>query len=168
MIEFLEKIRYIYEEAFPIDERRDFKQLTDIFDLNKNIGIEPITENDRIIGFIIYWIFDSFVYIEHFAVDKEKRGNGIGTEILKRFIAKTDRPIVLEAELPTDKISTDRITFYQRLGFELHNYKYIQPAYDADRNPIELCLMSHSMTSNIPDLDTVRDTLYQYVYGIVI
>ena len=143
MIEFLEKIRYIYEEAFPIDERRDFKQLTDIFDINKNIGIEPITENDRIIGFIIYWIFDSFVYIEHFAIDKEKRGNGIGTKILKRFIAKTDRPIVLEAELPTDKISTDRI-------------------------PIELCLMSHSTTSNIPDLDTVRDTLYQYVYGIVI
>ena len=168
MIEFLEKIRHIYEEAFPIDERRDFKQLTDIFDINKNIDIEPITENDRIIGFIIYWIFDSFVYIEHFAVDKEKRGNGIGTEILKRFIAKTDRPIVLEAELPTDKISIDRITFYQRLGFELHNYKYIQPAYDADRNPIELCLMSHSTTSNIPDLDTVRDTLYQHVYGIVI
>lgn len=168
MIEFLEKIRYIYEEAFPIDERRDFKQLTDIFEINKNIGIEPITENDRIIGFIIYWIFDSFVYIEHFAIDKEKRGNGIGTEILKRFIAKTDRPIVLEAELPTDKISTDRITFYQRLGFELHSYKYIQPAYDADRNPIELCLMSHSTTSNTPDLDTVRDTLYQYVYGIVI
>ena len=168
MIEFLEKIRHIYEEAFPIDERRDFKQLTDIFDINKNIDIEPITENDRIIGFIIYWIFDSFVYIEHFAVDKEKRGNGIGTEILKRFIAKTNRPIVLEAELPTDNISTDRITFYQRLGFELHNYKYIQPAYDADRNPIELCLMSHSTTSNIPDLDTVRDTLYQHVYGIVI
>ena len=156
MIEFLEKIRHIYEEAFPIDERRDFKQLTDIFDINKNIDIEPITENDP------------FVYIEHFAVDKEKRGNGIGTEILKRFIAKTNRPIVLEAELPTDKISTDRITFYQRLGFELHNYKYIQPAYDADRNPIELCLMSHSTTSNIPDLDTVRDTLYQHVYGIVI
>ena len=36
MIEFLEKIRYIYEEAFPIDERRDFKQLTDIFNINKN------------------------------------------------------------------------------------------------------------------------------------
>ena len=122
------------------------------------------TLNTKPIGLLTTWTFDSFTYIEHFALSPEVRGRGYGSEALAMLIARTEQPLILEAEPPTDELTRRRIGFYERSGFTLYDYPYVQPAYTADSQPVPLCLMGTLDTQDIM-LDQVSRTLHREVYG---
>ena len=92
------------------------------------------------------------------------RGRGYGSEALAMLIARTEQPLILEAEPPTDELTRRRIGFYERSGFTLYDYPYVQPAYTADSQPVPLCLMGTLDTQDIM-LDQVSRTLHREVYG---
>ncbi len=60
------------------------------------------------IGFISFWEFKDYLYIEHFAINNEIRGKGYGSTILNKFIKSTPKTILLEIDPIIDDISNAR------------------------------------------------------------
>lgn len=162
----LEWVKNIYENSFPIDERREYIELIKLVEHEPAFNLEALYEDDLFVGFISYWNFDVCRYVEHFAIDTSQRGNGVGSASLQAFVERDSKPVVLEVELPTDEVSRRRIAFYNRHGFVLHeSYRYIQPPYASDRNPVELRLMTWGDYSGC-SIEDIASTLHRRVYGV--
>ena len=124
----------------------------------------PIANSPKALGLLTTWHFEDFIYIEHFAIDPTLRSQGYGSEALKAFIHEHGKPIILEAEPPTDAFSIRRIRFYERIGLTLYDFPYMQPAYTEDSHPVELRLMGTLDTETTP-LPLVSQILHREVYG---
>jgi GNAT superfamily N-acetyltransferase len=141
---YISSARQIYESSFPEDERRDFN-LIKALDKNTELDFCIITNNQSVvIGILSYWNFDTFVYIEHFATQEEKRGLGIGSKILTELVNTFSKPIVLEIELPENALAKRRMEFYQRHGFAPQPYNYVQPPYDKTKQSVPMLIMTKS------------------------
>lgn len=157
----------IMEYSFPDDERRD-REAQRKAAKNPAFGVMTASENGAVIGFITFWQLSGCVYIEHFAIARELRGKGLGAEMIKRFCERFyGRRIVLEAEPPSlSEIAARRVGFYNRLGFVLNGYFYLQPPYRNDGNPVELKIMSLGEPLSEDDFRDVKRLLYSDVYGV--
>ena len=163
--EYYSFVENLLESAFPKEECRDKKLQRECTDNNPKFKCNLIqTTYGQPIGVITRWDFGDFIYIEHFAIDPALRSQGYGSEALKAFIHEQCKPLVLEAEPPTDEMTRRRIRFYERIGLTLYDYPYIQPAYTEESLPVELRLMGTIDTEATP-LDRVSDTLHREVYG---
>ena len=135
------KICELYEASFSEDQRRCIDNKKKLL-VKDNYSLYYICENKKFIGFLIEWKLSTFKFIEHFAVNDKYRGNGYGSEILKNFLTNT--PVILEVGIPKEgEVDNKVINFYEKLGFKLNPYKYIQPAYEANKNPVPLYLMTY-------------------------
>lgn len=156
-------IKEIYENSFPSNERRDFKLVIELIE-NNLFTVFAITFEDRIIGMLSSWDFTYFTYIEHFAIDKNFRNNGVGSFILQEFINKTTNKILLEVDLPEDNISLKRIEFYKKFGFTICKETYVQPPYDSNKESVPMLIMTNEVIENKEEFETIKKTLYQNVY----
>ncbi len=84
---------------------------------------------NKIIGYICYWEFERFIFLEYFAVLKQYRRQHYGTKILLSFLRSKSKDIVLEVEKPTDETTIKRINFYKFIGFDIADIEYVQPSY---------------------------------------
>ena len=172
----------IYHTSFPIDEQRPIESIANLIEhddrfvayaiVNENDAAElqaknqePRAMSQRPIGLLTTWHFEAFIYIEHFAIASTLRSQGYGSEALKTLITTQGKPIVLEAEPPTDDTTRRRIRFYERSGLTLYDFPYIQPAYTPTSNPVELRLMG-TINTKITPLTLVSATLHREVYGV--
>lgn len=150
--------------SFPTSERRNYSG--HLSEFNEDIFHSLCYILDGLKGFMNYWDFGEFVYVEHFAVAPELRGQGTGSALmneLRRLIGA--RTLVLEAEPPSDSdIAKRRIAFYERLGFVLNEYEYIQPALMEGEQPIPLVIMSSPRKLSEGEYIRIRDKMYQRVY----
>lgn len=152
-----------YVSSFPPDERRSIEQQREIMaDVRYHVyevgaGAEPM-------GFIAYWAFDAFLFIEHYALSSATRGQGVGSEFLRDFISKQTMPIVLEVEPPKNEIQHRRVHFYERLGFHLSQYTHLQKAYVAARKPVLLQLMAYPNPMDEKLFEVVEHTLFSTIY----
>ena len=71
------QFKRLYEESFPLSEQRTEFQQKMAFE-SERYRLVCHEENNVLVGFISYWDFDNFIYIEHFAVNKDLRGRGYG------------------------------------------------------------------------------------------
>lgn len=160
------KAQRLYFYSFPPDERRDVKEIDRLVaDVSSPMHAELIYFKGRLSGFITWWEFDRFRYIEHFAIEPSKRGEGIGAKALKAFVGQTDSPVVLEVELPdTSDMARRRIRFYERNGFNaLMGYDYIQPPYGPGLQSVPMMLMATVGSGQLtPEL--IASTLHTRVY----
>ena len=157
----------LYTEAFPKIERRPVAQWLDLWQTCNHFRIIEILSDDVFAGFISYWDFEDFIYIEHFATSKSLRGNGIGGKAIDTFKQSCQgKPVVLEVEMPTDDISKHRIAFYNKHGFTLSELPYMQPAYRPCDDPIELRIMSTDPVFTTKWFDKVTGTIHRHVYGV--
>lgn len=123
----------IYRASFPIYEQRTPEHQRTAF--RRNIyHLDGYTDKGRVIGFLGYWDFPDYLYIEHFAVDPASRNGGYGGKILSGLIARTSKTILIEIDPPTDGISTRRYNFYARHGFRMTPYKYPLDQYQPDNH----------------------------------
>ena len=67
-------IERIYTESFPQDERRDFDEVVRLLRENDDFEIVMIADQEKPVGFISYWSWSDFTYMEHFAIDSHCRG----------------------------------------------------------------------------------------------
>lgn len=162
----LERVQATYEASFPPTERRDFELLCDLVRKNPYFAMYALLREEMYVGFITAWRFDTFVYIEHFAIDETARNGGIGAEAMRQFLAFTDLPVVLEVELPVDNLSRRRIGFYERLGFVLDDHMYYQPPYHPGDEPLEMRLMQYGRLNLTEAFEAVRERIYREVYGV--
>jgi ribosomal protein S18 acetylase RimI-like enzyme len=160
----LDRFRDLYFMAFPPDERRPWD------DLLEKINSCPIFEsyyilddNEEFVGFVTTWHLGNAIYIEHFAILPSRRGEGLGSRTLQCIAEASDMPIILEVEPASlSDEARRRVAFYRSNGFTPYtDFKYVQPAYSPELQPVEMTLMSRGCV-NPEDIET---QLYSKVYG---
>ena len=72
---------------------------------------------------------DTYVYIEHFAIHENFRGQGYGGLLLEDFNKRLNKIILLEIDPITDEISSKRLKFYKKCGFFENRYNHFHPPY---------------------------------------
>lgn len=82
----------LYEEAFPVLERRDDLEQARIMQ-NPAYHFDFITDEDGFVGIMLYWETDSFVYLEHFAILPELRCKGKATAALGILEEQSQKPL---------------------------------------------------------------------------
>lgn len=155
----------ILKNSLPENERRDYLSQKNL--LSKN-NYKPLVfkENNEILAIMATWDFESFIFIEHLAVDAKLRGKGVGTELIKNYLNKHKNNIFLEVEPPNSDVPKKRVSFYEKLGFYLNNFSYFQPPLNPNDSPLKLNIMSYSKYINEEEFDKYKEIIYKEVYGI--
>ena len=146
----------IMEESFPRDERRSREAQRKILDVSW-YHLYGYRAHGELMAFLAVWEFDTFLFVEHFAVRKSCRNGGLGAVLLTQLTTQSRKPVILEVELPTGELEARRIAFYERNGF-------VQPAMGEDRHAIPLRIMSYPKRLLADEFETMRDVLYCHVY----
>ena len=159
----------LYNQAFPPEQRRSYRDEQHLARFIKEKGGKfhaiAAKDGDLFLGFLSYWTFQGYVYIEHFAVNIEHRGKNIGTTMLQHVIKTVSPNILIEVEHPDTKESEDRIRFYERNGFrKREEIDYTQPPYSPELAPVSLLLMTHGDVK-LSGKDDMKEML-QEVYNV--
>ena len=115
--EHKEKLEQINAEAIPECERNSLDDLMDT-----GAEVLGIFLRDAPVGFFVLREYQSILYLAYFAVSREYRSKGIGSEALAKLTEEhKDRQIVVEFEAApgneTDGMPARRRAFYLRNGF---------------------------------------------------
>lgn len=164
----LREIKLLYVNSFPIEERREWTGIECLLQTEMSgYNMKVIMHNNQFAGFISWWKFDCFCYVEHFAINHNMRGKGTGAQALMQFINEVKSAVVLEVELPQEgEMARRRIDFYCRNGFVAHShFNYIQPPYSKELPSVPLMLMTANAPANI-DLNHIASTLHNKVYDV--
>ena len=154
----------IMDESFPNTEMRVYEGQKNLLLEDKYSIIVKRNDSGDIQGIISCWDLTDFKYIEHFAVDKNQRGNNIGGKMITEFCKSQNRPVVLEVEFPEDDMSIRRIGFYERNGFLMNEYDYLQPPMRKGNDFLPLKIMSTPRSITEKEFKTLKDDLYNVVY----
>ena len=140
------KVWQLYEESFPLAERR--KQ-DDHIRACTDTMFHPLSawEGNQLIGILFYWEWDSYRYLEYLAVSPELRKQGYGSQMLSHF-KNTSFSIILEIDPLINELSVRRLQFYERAGFVLTPYRFVHLPYRKEAQPKELLILSYSQTIN--------------------
>lgn len=161
------KVEQLLVDSFPVDERRDMLDFERIARENPRFSLLGALEGNNVKGFITTWDFDSFCYVEHFAVDSSVRNQGIGSRLLDHFVAQAAKPVILEVELPADLPACRRIAFYKRHQFVLwEDVDYVQPPYSPSRQALPMRLMTRGFDTAAA-VEQAASELKRVVYGCV-
>lgn len=157
----------LLKTSFPSDEMRDYEgQKNLLSDPDYNLfGLREQGDN-RLIGLISVWLLDDFGYIEHLATAPEYRCKGLGKTLLNTTINALGVPVCLEVEKPETDLTRRRIAFYERNGFTLNAYDYVQPAYSPSKKPVPLLLMTTGGGVTQSAFEKIKKSLYTRVYKI--
>ena len=139
-------IQQLYESSFPPKERRVFTAVKQLLANTQMHLILASKSTGEPVGFVIYWQFGQFVFIEHLAIDASFRSQGFGNEIMQ-YVLGGSNCCLLEVEHPHDTDSEKRVQFYQRLGFHLSEEVYFQPAYHKGGQPVPMLLLANTRLS---------------------
>lgn len=157
----------LYESAFPPIERRNTDDWIRLWQEDLRFHVDAIKCSDvDFVGFISYWTFADFVYVEHFAIEPKQRGHNFGGNAIDAFIEKIDYPIILEVECPTDSIARRRINFYQKHGLSLIEEDYLQPPYQEGYEWFPLLIMSSQLDFAKMHFKSIVDTIHTHVYNV--
>ncbi len=164
--ESFDKIYNKMEAAFPIEERRTgFDEKNCLKDGKFNFF--EILDDENEVGFIALWVFQEFVFIEHLAIDSDKRNGGYGSKALNLVKEKFNKPIILEAEAPETEQQIKRIRFYDRHGFKVNDFNYMQPSYHGGEG-VPLKILSFPETLSPEEFDNFIALTRKYVYKTAI
>jgi len=145
---YFEQAFAIYVNSFPVFERRaKYDQISALTD-NEYHFIIIKNETEKLLGILLTWNKEDFIYVEHFAITPLARGKSIGTRILKYLKKVADKTILLEIDPPIDKVSIKRRAFYQRLGFIVSSKTHIHPSYRNETEAHKLVIMSYPELSD--------------------
>ncbi len=163
-----EKVFDLMVEAFPVDERRTFDEQKELLS-NPIFEIFVCKDDDEgeIKGFISIYRFEKFTFIEHFAVNPKYRNLGLGRDILSNLTARFGK-LLLEVEVPETEQAKRRIGFYERNGFYLSDYPYIQPPISKGTSAIPLLLMTTGGKLSQKEHNEAKATLYKNVYNVAL
>ncbi len=154
----------LYEQAFPVVERRDLPALIEKLS-DQRMYFSAVLLDASIVGLIVYWQFEGFLYVEHLALFPEQHRKGIGSEVLK-MVQKMGCPVLLEVEIPYDAISSNRVKFYNKSGFQALNIPYFQPPYRVGESLLPMTLFSDQVNWEMEELlnsiQIFQMEVYQY------
>lgn len=159
-----DEIYTLMEASFPVSEMRSYGGQKALLD---NPSYRIYSEQDasgRIIAFLAAWEFPLFRFVEHIAVNPATRGGGIGYKLMNSYLARSDKPVLLEVEPPAGELEQRRIGFYERLGFHLNPYDYVQPPLRTGQPDLPLRIMTYPRPIRLSEFHLYREILYTEVY----
>ncbi len=108
-------VESVFEEAFPIDERRKKEHQRKLVE-QKDMFSQFVVMRDSIpIGIFSYWDFGNFIFGEHLAISAAQRSGGLGSKILTLAFESSKKPWVLEVEKPeSSEMAARRVGLYER------------------------------------------------------
>ena len=172
MIRFIEVTERTFDKvynkmtaAFPYEERRDCYDEKECLK-NEKFKLLEIYDGETEVGFTALWVFGNFVFIEHIAIDENKRGGGYGSKAIEQVKVKYNKPIILEAEAPVTEQQIKRIKFYERLGFKVNGYDYMQPSYHGGEG-VPLMILSYPEFLSQSEFDSFVSITRKEVYNRV-
>jgi len=160
----------LYNESFPENERRIYKSAEHVADFIKEKdgkfhGFVCADGGDGLVGFLTYWTFRGYVYVEHFAVDPAQRSKNIGSMMLHHLIDIAGPDVLIEVEKPVTDDACRRVSFYERNGFRLREeISYVQPPYSVEQSGVEMALMTHGDV-RLRDISDLRE-MHAEVYNV--
>jgi ribosomal protein S18 acetylase RimI-like enzyme len=160
------EIYAIMESSFPASECRTFEAQKALLKHPSYRIITEKNEQGKAVAFLAGWEFAHFRFVEHIAVDSCIRGGGLGKKLMSSFISQSDKPVVLEVEPPGDEWTRRRIGFYERLGFHLNHFDYVQPPLREGQADLRLQIMSYPGALAEQDFAPFKKILYTEVYGL--
>ncbi|MCD8029244.1 MAG: GNAT family N-acetyltransferase [Erysipelotrichaceae bacterium] len=166
MIKEIHDIKETYlflQKAFDPSELREYDWMKEIYD-QKKFKIYASLKDEQLLGVITLWEFDDFNYIEHFAVDENYRGQGLGSMIIEDMKLLSDKPLVLEVEKIVDTITQKRVHFYEKHGFQLSSYLFVQPPLRDNAKDVLLIYMSYPTLLDNNMYDRIFTELKNKVY----
>ncbi len=157
----LEQLIPLYEEAFPIEERRPLKQIEKMISQKKEMYFNALFSDGDLCGLFVYWDLGEFYYLEHLAVFPEMRNRKIGAQVLD-YVAKHLEGIrLLEVEPTTDEMTTRRVAYYRRNGYEILDQNYIQPSYTDEKEAFNLWIMGNKESDRLAEyIQTIKERVY--------
>lgn len=170
MLEILEEDEFkqlyeLMEDSFPQSEIRTFESQQKLLN-NPLYTVYVLREDREILAFFAEWQNDSYRFLEHLAVNKNYRSRGLGSKTLQLYHDLSDKPVVLEVEPPNDETQIRRVKFYEKNGYHLSSYGYIQPVINDGYDGIPLVLMTYPELLDNNELNKVKDWLDQTVYNV--
>ncbi|WP_236570637.1 GNAT family N-acetyltransferase [Paenibacillus sp. An7] len=156
----------LMKASFPESEYRDYKNQRKLLSDPRYQLLTEENKQGEVIAFLAGWEFADFRYVENIAVSPSIRGGGIGKQLMNRFMRQSTFPIVLEVEDPKSDLQRRRVRFYERLGFRLGEYKYVQPPLREEIPGLPLRIMSYPEKLTASQFEQVKDVLYREVYNV--
>lgn len=163
-----DEIYAIMDVSFPDTELRTYEEQQALLNNPHYRIICETDELNKISGILAVWEFDEFRYVEHIAVNPAIRGGGIGRKMMEMYIAQSTKPVLLEVEPASDELTQRRIGFYERLGFHLNTFPYVQPPLRKGNADLELNIMSYPRLLMEAEFKPFRETLYKEVFNITV
>ena len=140
---YFDEFWQIYNRSFPKNEKRSLKQQIDVLSC-ANYFVECHFNSLVMVGFIGYWVFEKFIFLEHLAIKSNFRSQGFGSKLMNNFTNKFTLPIILEIEPEIDATTQRRYNFYKSLGFVRNDFEHYQPPYQIGDNPVRLNILTYN------------------------
>ena len=157
----LERIFDLYLKSFPVQERRSVDQLKCLIENQENMYFNSIEIEDTLCGFFVYWKIDDMYYMEYLSVFEDIRNMKIGQKLLEWIDSNLHGLRVFEVEPPVDEMTTRRVNFYKRNGYQVIDRTYVQPSYTEDMDELPLWIMSNQMPDNLTEvIERLKFTVY--------
>lgn len=83
--EQLDKVRNLYEEAFPKSEKRPFRMILKGREAGNCEILAIESEEGAFLGLAITMLYGELVLLDYFAINPTYRGTGVGSEVLKKL-----------------------------------------------------------------------------------
>ncbi|GAB1534598.1 hypothetical protein ADMFC3_02290 [Geovibrio sp. ADMFC3] len=148
----------LMKNSFHPAEIRSYEKALEILD-NPEYSLYTAGEG-KFDGILGVWNFEEFIFMEHLAVQPHTRGTGLGTSMMKEFLASCTKPAILEVEDEDSDIAKRRIGLYERLGFFLTDFGYIQPVMQKGETArIPLKIMSYKVKIDNGTLNQYKKVL---------
>ncbi|KMK77559.1 GNAT family N-acetyltransferase [Alkalihalobacillus pseudalcaliphilus] len=154
----------LMQDSFPPDEYRPYHHQRALLD-NPFYQIYMYEEHDELVAFFATWQSQEFIFLEHFAVQASFRNGGLGTKLLQAFLQQSKQSVIIEIEPPTNgDLEKRRAKFYERNGFSLSKWGYIQPALAKGYDPVPLVLMAYPQPLSFASYLEFKGWVFQHVY----
>lgn len=162
--EQFEQLYQLFEESFPSDEYRPYETQRALLS-HPQYQIYVYEKDHEVAAFFATWEGPHYIFLEHFAVKEKFRNGGLGSKLLQEFLTQQIKPIVIEIEPPEGEIEKRRASFYERNGFHLSQWGYIQPALANGQTPVPLVLMSYPKPLQEEDYHSFKNWVFTHVYS---
>ena len=161
--EQFENFYQLIEESFPSDEYRPYQTQRGLLS-HPHYQIYVHEKDHELAAIFATWEGPDFIFLEHFAVKASLRDGGLGSKLLQTFLKQQAKPIVIEIEPPEGELEKRRASFYERNGFSLSQWGYVQPALAKEQSPVSLVLMSYPKPLQEQAYQTFKNWVFKHVY----
>jgi GNAT superfamily N-acetyltransferase len=162
--EQFEILYQLIEDSFPCDEYRPYQTQRALLS-HPHYQIYVYEKNHELAAFFATWEGPDFIFLEHFAVKESFRNGGLGSKLLQAFLKQQEKPIVIEIEPPEGEIEIRRASFYERNGFSLSKWGYVQPALAKGQGSVSLVLMSYPEPLQEQAYQSFKAWVFKHVYS---